>query len=107
MKTKEELKAMGLPSTSEIDVESVRNIVRTLNEANKEIASLQSALAAANALAESRETEIEKRDETIERMRTALEKLAETQHVANFHNVTDWRKCHAVTCQIALQAILK
>jgi hypothetical protein len=34
----------------------------------------------------------------IARLKAGLEWLAEVQHIALFHNQTDWHKCVAVTC---------
>lgn len=49
--------------------------------------------------------EIENAVNHADELADALEKLAEIQHVANFHNCTDWHKCNAVTCNIARRAL--
>jgi hypothetical protein len=53
-----------------------------------------------------KEQEIGEQAQQIAALKDALIWLEEVQHVANFHNATDWHKCPAVTCVHARRALL-
>jgi hypothetical protein len=46
-----------------------------------------------------------KADDTIARLRKALEWLAEVHHDATFHNRVDWKTCNAFACERTREAL--